>query len=152
MKASITNYRQSPRKVRLIADLVRGKSIKRAQAELDAMPKRATAIFSKLLQSAVANAVKNFKVSKDGLVIKNTIVNEGRTLKRMRPRSRGMANVIRKRSSHIILELAQSNQKEDLSPKKTTSTPKVTTSTEKPKIKAKAKAKAKPAKSKIKAK
>jgi len=107
MKAELKNYQQSPRKVRLLADLVRGMDANRALAELSFMPQRAAIAVSKLVSSALANAQNNFKVDTDGLVIKTITVDEGKTLKRYRPRSRGMANPIRRRSSIIKIMLGQ---------------------------------------------
>lgn len=106
MKASVKNYRQSPRKVRLVADLVRGKKVSQAMTELDFLPKRASSVMNKLIASAVANAENNFKVSPDDLVISEVSVDQGVTLKRYRPRARGVAKRINKRTSNINLSLA----------------------------------------------
>ncbi len=105
MKASLKNYRQSPRKVRLVADLIRGKKVSKALLELNYLPKRATEVIKKLINSAIANAEKNFKVSSDDLVIKEITVDQGVTLKRYRPRARGVAKRINKRTSNIALTL-----------------------------------------------
>lgn len=105
MKANLKNYRQSPRKVRLVADLVRGKKVSQALLELKYLPKRATEVMTKLISSAVANAKNNFKVSADDLVIKEISVDQGVTLKRYRPRARGVAKRINKRTSNIALTL-----------------------------------------------
>ena len=105
MKASLKNYRQSPRKVRLVADLVRGKKVSQALLELNYLPKRATEVMTKLIASAVANAENNFKVSSDDLVISEISVDQGVTLKRYRPRARGVAKRINKRTSNIVLSL-----------------------------------------------
>lgn len=105
MKANLKNYRQSPRKVRLVADLVRGKKVSQALLELNYLPKRATEVMTKLISSAVANAKNNFKVSADDLVIKEISVDQGVTLKRYRPRARGVAKRINKRTSNIALTL-----------------------------------------------
>lgn len=104
MKAILRNYRQSPRKVRLVADLVRGKTVVRALAELDHLPKRAALPLKKLLASAVANAGPAVKT--ETLVVKSITVNQGRTAKRSRPAARGSAHPIRKRSSHVAVVLA----------------------------------------------
>lgn len=101
MKASLKNYRQSPRKVRLVADLVRGKNVSQALTELKFLPKRASEVMIKLVSSAIANAENNFKVSADDLVVKEIEVNEGITLKRYRPRARGVAKRINKRTSNV---------------------------------------------------
>jgi len=96
MKSSLKNYRQSPRKVRLVADLIRGKKVSQALAELN---------FSKMISSAAANAENNFKVSTDDLIVKEISVDKGMTLKRYRPRARGVAKRINKRTSNITLSL-----------------------------------------------
>ena len=105
MKASLKNYRQSPRKVRLVADLVRGKKVSQALLELNYLPKRATEVITKLISSATANAENNFKVASDDLIIKEISVDQGVTLKRYRPRARGVAKRINKRTSNIALTL-----------------------------------------------
>ncbi len=107
MKAHLFNYRQSPRKTRLVADSIRGKRVSDALVHLDFMTKRATTVFHKLINSAVANAVHNNKVAQDKLFIKEVQVNKGVTMKRVRPRSRGMANRINKRTSNITLVLGE---------------------------------------------
>ena len=106
MKSSLKNYRQSPRKVRLVADLVRGKKVNQALLELDFLPKRAGEVMSKLINSAAANAENNFKVSIEDLVVKEITVDQGLTLKRYRPRARGVAKRINKRTSNINVSLA----------------------------------------------
>lgn len=105
--ATLSNYRQSPRKVRLVADLIRGKSVAAAQAEMRFLPKRAAAPLSKLLMSAVANAkAADVTASDENLFIRDVRVDKGMTLKRIMPRARGSAARINKRSSHIVLTLA----------------------------------------------
>jgi large subunit ribosomal protein L22 len=106
MKAELKNYRQSPRKVRLVADVVRGKKVAAALTELQFLGKRAALPFAKLITSAVANASHNEKAPVEKLVIKSISVTKGPTLKRVRPRSRGMANRINKRTSVLKVELA----------------------------------------------
>jgi len=107
MKAYLYNYRQSPRKARLVADTIRGKRVPEALVSLEFLTKRASSVFAKLINSAVANAVHNNKVSQDKLFIKELQVNKGITMKRVRPRSRGMANRINKRTSNITLVLGE---------------------------------------------
>lgn len=107
MKAFLKNYRQQPRKVRLIADLVRGKDVDRALTELTFTPKRSAHAVKKLIASAVANAENNFKVSRDKLYVKEITVDKGITLKRWRPVSRGRAHPIHKTTSHINVVLGQ---------------------------------------------
>jgi large subunit ribosomal protein L22 len=109
MKASLKNYRQSPRKVRLVADLVRGKSVDQALVELRFLPKRASEVMTKLLSSAKANAENNFKVDGKDLMVKEISVDQGVTLKRYRPRARGVAKRINKRTSNITLSLGVKN-------------------------------------------
>lgn len=107
MKAYLKNYRQSPRKVRLVADVVRGKSVAVAETELAFLPKRASEMFSKLIKSAVANAVNNDGKNPDNLFIKEVRVDEGPTQKRYIAKWRGIANRIRKRTSNITLVLGE---------------------------------------------
>mgnify|MGYP000986630850 FL=1 len=107
MKAYLKNYRQSPRKVRLVADLIRGKSVADAESALTFMTKRATGMFHKLLASAVANAEHNFKVGSDALYVSAVSVTKGPTLKRIRPVSRGRAHRINKRTSIVTMVLSE---------------------------------------------
>ena len=104
MKAVLKNYRQSPRKVRLIADLVRGKKVSEALAVLKFAEKRAAEPFAKVIRSAEANAI-HAGVDAKKLFIKTVAVNKGVTLKRFRARARGSASRINKRNSHITVEL-----------------------------------------------
>ena len=106
MKAILKNYRQSPRKVRLIAGLVRGKSTTDALAPLQFVDKRAAGPFAKVIQSAVANAKDQGK-NTDNLFIKTVQVDKGTVLKRSMPRARGSASRINKRNSHISVELGE---------------------------------------------
>lgn len=104
MKAILKDYRQSPRKVRLLADLVRGKKVSDALATLRFVDKRAAGPFSKVIESAVANAkTEGADVTK--LFIKAVAVDKGSVLKRSMPRARGSASRINKRNSHISVEL-----------------------------------------------
>lgn len=105
MKAILKNYRQSPRKVRLVADLVRGKRADESLLTLEFTPKRASETISKLIKSAVANAVNNDNKKPENLFVSEITVDEGLTLKRFRPRARGRAARIRKRTSHITVTL-----------------------------------------------
>ncbi len=104
--AYLKNYRQSPRKVRLVADVVRGKKIKDAQVVLDFMPKRAALPLKKLLDSAIANAKINGE-SLDTLVVKEISVQKGTVAHRWMPKWRGMAHAIKKRSSHVKIVLGE---------------------------------------------
>lgn len=106
MKAVLKNYRQAPRKVRLIADLVRGQKVDKALNQLNFVDKRAAGPFAKVISSALANA-KNKGVDTDGLIISKVTVDEGVTYKRFMPRARGSASRINKRNSHITVELGR---------------------------------------------
>lgn len=110
MKAILRNYRQSPRKVRLVADLIRGKKIPEAQKTLRFLTKRASRPLAKLLSSAVANARHNRGVADEkDLFIKEIRVDDGSTLKRFMPRAMGRATPIHKRTSHISIVLGAKN-------------------------------------------
>lgn len=104
--AELNNYRQSPRKVRVVAGTVKGKPIAEALTILSFVPKRAALPLEKLLASALANA-KNRSIDTEKLVVKELRVDAGPTLYRRRPRSRGMANPIRKRTSKVMVVLAE---------------------------------------------
>lgn len=104
--ARLSYTRQSARKVRKVADVVRGMPVMAARAQLSFMPQKAGATLLKLLNSAIANAVNNFDATAENLYIKTLLVNVGPTLKRYRPRSQGRAFGILKRSSSIDIVLA----------------------------------------------
>ena len=105
--ASLKNYRQSPRKVRLIADLVRGKRAEHALALLSMLPKRGSDPMAKLIKSAIANAQHMDEGSSVGdLVIAKIEVNGGIVFKRSMPRARGRASAIRKKTSIITMTLS----------------------------------------------
>lgn len=106
MKAILKDYRQSPRKVRLIADLIRGKKVKEALQTLQFVNKRASEPFAKVIKSAEANAVSQGK-NAESLFIKAVAVDKGTVLKRFMPRARGTASRINKRNSHISVELGE---------------------------------------------
>ena len=102
-KAVARYVRVSPRKARLVVDLIRGKSVDEASAILKFTPRAAAEVVEKVLDSAVANAEKNMKIPADTLYVATTYVDEGPTLKRIRPRAQGRAYRIRKRTSHITV-------------------------------------------------
>jgi large subunit ribosomal protein L22 len=107
MKAILSNYRQSPRKVGLVAGLIRGKTVAQARVALKFANKRASLPVAKLLESAVANA-KNAGISNvESLKIQEIQVNKGRVLKRSLPRARGSASRLNKRSSHVSIILSE---------------------------------------------
>ncbi len=106
MKAFLKNYRQSPRKVRLVAELIKGKRVAEALLYLDTLPKRASGPVNTLLNSAISNA-KQAGVSVENLYVENVTVNKGIVLKRSMPRARGSASRINKRTSHVLLTLIE---------------------------------------------
>lgn len=107
IKAQLNYLRISPRKTRLVGDLIRGMNVKKAENTLKITYKRAAEPFLKLLKSAVANGKNNFKLSEDNLYVKELKVDSGPTLKRWMPRARGRATSIHKRTSHITLVLSE---------------------------------------------
>jgi len=109
--ARLTNYRQSPRKVRLLAGLVRGKSVERALLEIEHAGKRAGTPIAKLIRSAVANA-QNAGAKVADLVVSDIRVDEGVVMKRMMPRARGSAFQILKRTSHVVVSVKEKAEKE----------------------------------------
>ncbi len=114
--AQLSNYRQSPRKVGRVADAVRGKRVTAALAVLDAMPKRAAGPLGKLIRSAAANA-RSKGMTEGELVISKIQVGKGIVFKRSSPRAKGSAAIIRKKASHIKLELSRVEAKK-ASPKR----------------------------------
>ena len=106
MKAFLKNYRQSPRKVRLVADLIKSKRVAEAILILDTLPKRASGPIQILLASAISNA-KQAGINIDNLFVENVTVNKGIVMKRSMPRARGSASRINKRTSHVMLSLIE---------------------------------------------
>jgi len=104
--ASLHNYRITPRKMRTVADMIRGKKVADAKTILDTIAKKAGHPLNDLLDSALANASNNFKIEKDGLFVKEIRVDQGYILKRSRPMARGSAFPIKKRTSHVSIVLA----------------------------------------------
>jgi len=111
VKASLKYLRISPRKVRLVVDLIRGLPVKNAEAYLLHLSKKSSHPLLKLLRSAMANAEHNFNLDKNNLYVRAMRVDEGPALKRWRARARGAAYPIRKRSSHIFLTLEEIKEK-----------------------------------------
>ena len=107
VKAKLRYLRMSPRKVRLVADLVRGKSAQSALDQLQFANKAAAKPVSKLVQSAIANAVNNFSLELNNLFVKEISVDGGPTLKRWMPRAHGRATPIMKRTSHVNIILGE---------------------------------------------
>ena len=112
MEASANHkyVRGSPRKVRLIADLVRGKSVEDALAMLSIMPQRAAKQVRKAVKAASANAENNHDMVASELRIARIFANEGPTLKRFRPRARGRVSPLLKRSSHITVVVSDEEE------------------------------------------
>ncbi|MEK7647054.1 MAG: 50S ribosomal protein L22 [Patescibacteria group bacterium] len=110
--AKLKHLRIAPRKVRKIADLIRGKNVKVSLVQLGFMAQRSVAPLKKLLQSAMANARNNFSIKDDSeLFVKEIRVDEGPVLKRFMPRAFGRATTLRKRTSHISLILEDRPEK-----------------------------------------
>jgi len=107
VKANIRYVHMAPQKVRLIARLVKNMDIETAEHLLNSLPKRATKPIWKAISSAAANAVHNAEMDRKRLFVRSINVNESMTLKRHRPRAQGRAFLIRKRFSHICVEVAQ---------------------------------------------
>ncbi len=106
VKAQTRFVRVSPRKARIVVDLVRGKDIEEARRILAFTNKGIAETVEKTLNSAVANAENNNNLRADSLYVKRAFVDEGPTLKRIRPRAKGSASRIRKRTSHITIIVA----------------------------------------------
>ena len=114
IKASLRYLRMAPRKVRLVADLIRGMRIDQAKTELSFSKKRAAEPLLKLLNSAIANAKNNFNIPEEKIknfYIKRITVDEGPKLKRWRPVARGASHQIQKKTSHITLVLEERKSK-----------------------------------------
>ena len=104
--AKLTGAQISAQKVRLVADQVRGKPVEEALSLLEFSPKKAAHIVKKILDSAIANAENNEGADVDELKVSSIFVDEGRTMKRLRPRAKGRADRILKRSCHITVKVA----------------------------------------------
>ena len=108
-RAIAKGVRIPPRKARLVIDLIRGKNVAEAEDILNNMNRDASRTVKKVLVSAVANAENNLGLDKTKLFVKEAYANEGRTLKRFRAGSRGHADPIKKRTSHITVVVAEKN-------------------------------------------
>jgi large subunit ribosomal protein L22 len=102
-RAQLNYARISPRKVKIVCDLIRGKDTKTAQAILMQTPKAAAELMTKLLKSAVSNAENNHNMDPDNLYVAETYANPGPIIKRIMPRAQGRAYRINKRTSHITI-------------------------------------------------
>lgn len=112
VKAQLKFLRMSPRKIRLVLNLIKGMKVAEAEGQLNFLRKKAAQSVLKLLKQAVANAENNFKLKKENLYIKKAVANEAPTLKRFKPRAMGRATPIRKRGTHLILVLAEYGKKD----------------------------------------
>lgn len=110
VKAHARYIRQSPYKVRRVLDLVRGLPVEEAQHVLRLTPRAAAQPISKVLASAVANAEHNHALDAEDLYVSEAFADEGPTLKRWRPRARGRASAIHKRTSHITIVVSEKNE------------------------------------------
>ena len=106
-KAHLRYARISPRKVQIVCDLIRGKSVAQANAILMATPKAASELLLKLLKSAAANAENNFNMDPEKLYVSATYATPGPILKRMMPRAQGRGYRINKRTSHITVVVSE---------------------------------------------
>jgi large subunit ribosomal protein L22 len=109
MQAHLTSYNQTPRKVRLVTDMVKGKRVPQALAELSFLPKRASLPIMKLIESAVANA-KQKGEDPANLVVKNITVNSAGMLVKFMPRAMGRAAPVRRRKSQISVFLTTTDK------------------------------------------
>ncbi|HTZ62986.1 MAG TPA: 50S ribosomal protein L22 [Solirubrobacteraceae bacterium] len=105
MRAQARYVRTSARKARLVSDHLRGRSVQEARAILAYAPREVARDWSKLLDSAVANAENNHELLEDDLIVRDAYADEGPTIKRFRPRAMGRATSIRKRTSHLTITL-----------------------------------------------
>ena len=105
--ASLNYARISPRKVKIVADLIRGKDVNEALSIVKFTPKASSEIIEKLLKSAMANAENNHNMDSKNLYVAEIYANQGPTLKRIRPAAKGSAVRIRKRTSHITIKLRE---------------------------------------------
>jgi large subunit ribosomal protein L22 len=112
VRAQAKYIRQSPYKVRRVLDLVRGLPVEDARDVLTFTNRRAAPTILKVLDSAVANAEHNFALDEEDLFVSEAFADEGPTLKRYRPRARGRATRIRKRTSHITIVVADEEDEE----------------------------------------
>jgi len=106
-KAIVRHVRIAPRKVRPVLALIRGKAVDEALAVLRFTPNRAAKVLAKAVQSATANAEHNLDLDRDTLEVSRAYVDSGPSVRRMQARARGRADVIKKRSSHITVVVAE---------------------------------------------
>jgi large subunit ribosomal protein L22 len=102
-RATLKRFRESPRKVRMVANMIRGRTVDDAMSILKLQQRKAAKMLSKVLGSAIANATENEKADADKLVVTNVSVDGGPVTKRWMPRSMGRANRINSRTSHVTI-------------------------------------------------
>ena len=105
--ATLRFARISARKVKIVADLIRGKKVDEALAIVKFTPKASSEVLEKLLNSAIANAENNHGMNRGNLIVSEIYANQGPTMKRIRPAAKGSASRIRKRTSHITIKLRE---------------------------------------------
>ena len=108
-RAILRYARISSRKVKIVADLIRGKKVDEALAIVKFTPKASSEILEKLLKSAIANAENNHGMNRGNLIVSEIYANQGPTLKRIRPAAKGSAVRIRKRTCHITIVVKEEN-------------------------------------------
>ena len=116
--ASLKNTRIAPRKIRVVADMIRGKTVAQAKIILSLADKKGRHPIADLIDSAVANASHNFKIGGEGLIVKEIRVDQGFVMKRSMPVSRGSAHPIKLRNSHVSIVLAPAVEKTNKKAKK----------------------------------
>lgn len=112
MKAVVKSIRISPKKLNLLAHLVRGQNAGKALRTLELTPKKGAKILHKAVKSAVANATNNFKQDVENLVIQEILVSKAPTFKRWLPASKGRMSPILKRNSHLTIKIGVNDQEE----------------------------------------
>jgi large subunit ribosomal protein L22 len=102
-RAFLKGFRESPRRVRMVAEMIRGKKAEDALAILAFQPRKAAKMLTKVLNSAIANATENDELDADALVVTKVEIDGGPTQKRWLPRSMGRANRLNRRTSHVTV-------------------------------------------------
>ena len=110
VKAVAKYVRISPRKARQVIDLIRGKAVNEALAILKFTPQMTAEAIAKVVKSAIANAEHNLELAADNLIVSKAYVDQGPTLKRIKPRAMGRADVMRRRTSHITVVVGEKEE------------------------------------------
>jgi large subunit ribosomal protein L22 len=105
--AKLKYSRLNPYKAREVARLIKGKTAEEASAVLKSIPQKGANVIYKVLQSAIANAVHNYEMDKEKLFVKKVIIDEATPFRRVNPRAFGRADIIKRRTSHITVYLAE---------------------------------------------